>query len=168
MNPLHRYALLFVVELGMISGALHLLIQRWPGLALSITTATAWIDEGLLGLVSSEVSRNGNVLVYDGFAIQVILECVGTMEMTILLASIVALPTTWRKRAIGLLIGLPALYAFNVARVALLLIAGRHFPLTFDFFHIYLWQGTLILAVTAIWLFWMFKVVGDENGLVHP
>jgi len=165
MNPIHRFALLFVLQLCAYSVLLPLVTDRHPAIIRVITLLTAWVDFQILSLFTDRVTMTRNVLTFDRFSVEVVLECVGIMEMVILSASILAFPTSWGKRAIGLLIGLPMIYAFNLLRIIVLLLAGRFYPAVFDFLHVYFWQGTLIVMITLVWLFWVFKIVGNDGGL---
>jgi exosortase/archaeosortase family protein len=60
----------------------------------------------------------------------------------------------------------PTIYAFNLARIVMLLWVGRHANDYFEFIHVYFWQATLILVITSLWLVWIHLVVGDETGPV--
>jgi exosortase/archaeosortase family protein len=65
---------------------------------------------------------------------------------------------------VGLAAGFPAIYLFNLIRIASLLVIGRHDRELFEFLHLYFWQGTLILLVSSCWLAWLFLVVGREES----
>ena len=47
----------------------------------------------------------------------------------------------------------------NIARIAALLVAQRNFGSTFEFLHLYFWQGTMIAMVASTWLIWVLWVV---------
>ena len=72
-------------------------------------------------------------------------------------------PTHLRDKGIGILLGLPILYALNVLRILVLLVAGSQFPESFEFMHIYFWQATLVLMVSAVWLLWIFTIVQNDT-----
>ena len=78
-----------------------------------------------------------------------------------------AFPTTWGKTAIGFLLGLPLIYAMNLARIVMLLYVGRDFPNLFEFMHIYFWQVTMIAMVSGTWLAWVIWVVRGD-GVARP
>ena len=99
------------------------------------------------------------------FMFMIIPEC-GAMEIfAIFLAAVIAFPTTWRKRIIGILGGLPLMYAVNIFRLACLgfigaYSGGGHW---FDFFHHFVWQGVYIIFVVAVWLGWIELVVRKRH-----
>ena len=79
--------------------------------------------------------------------------------MVIFSACVLAYPASLREKLIGLPLGAAAIIAFNLIRIIALLIVGRHQPALFDFFHLYFWQGTLVLLVAAVWLAWLQLIV---------
>jgi exosortase/archaeosortase family protein len=88
--------------------------------------------------------------------------------MMIYAACVLAFPTSWRKKGLGLLLGIPAIYIFNLLRILCLLVVGRFANSTFDFFHLYFWQATLIIMITSVWLLWIYAIVRDETDSSLP
>lgn len=95
------------------------------------------------------------------FIFVVIPDCGAIPTMVIYLAAVLAFPTRWWKRLVGVLAGLPILYGVNVLRLACLGVIGSYTGAgeEFDFYHEYVWQGLYILFVVALWLIWMEVVV---------
>lgn len=163
-NPAYRFVLSFALLLGAEVLLYPMITKRWFFLIEGLTTWTAHIEWALLKLFSSEAALDGNLVQLGGFAVRIIEECTGVFEVIIFVAAVLAFPTTWQKRAIGLGLGIPILYLFNVVRILVLILVGRYEPQIFEFMHIYFWQATLILMITSVWLLWIFKVVrGDEE-----
>ena len=79
-------------------------------------------------------------------------------------AALLAFPTTWTKALLGFLIGFPMIYAMNILRICLLLVAGRYMGESFDLIHVYFWQVTMIAMVASTWLFWVVWVVRRDYG----
>ena len=70
---------------------------------------------------------------------------------------------------VGLLLGCPLIYLFNVARIAGLIAVGRYWHEAFEFMHLYFWQATMIVMITSVWLLWIVKVVQREDQTApHP
>lgn len=95
------------------------------------------------------------------FRFEIIPEC-GAMEIfAIYLAAVLAFPTTWLKRIIGVVAGLPLMYAVNIFRLACLAFIGAYTSggQWFDFAHHFVWQGVYIIFVVAVWLGWIELVV---------
>ena len=97
------------------------------------------------------------------FNVLIIEECTGIFEVLIFLAAVLAYPTGWVDKLIGIALGVPILYAFNIARILVLLWVGRFHNELFEFMHIYFWQATLILMITSVWLLWILKVVRRDE-----
>ena len=93
------------------------------------------------------------------FGVTIVDECTGIFEILIYTAAVLAFPTTWRLRCLGLALGAPLIYAFNVARITLLIVIGYLLPGVFDFMHVYFWQTTMVVMITAVWLLWVLRVV---------
>ena len=158
-NPAYRFVGLFGIYLVVVAIAYPLLTERWVAPVKFMTTLTARIDYLLLAMVSDDAKLDGNLVSLGEFGVRIIAECTGIFEVLIFLAAVLAYPTSWAKRAIGIGLGIPILYAFNVVRILVLIAVGRHWIELFDFMHLYFWQATLILMITSVWLLWIFKVV---------
>ncbi|NLN94148.1 MAG: archaeosortase/exosortase family protein [Candidatus Hydrogenedens sp.] len=88
-------------------------------------------------------------------------ECGAIEIMAIFVAAILAFPTLWRKRMIGLVAGIPIMYGVNIFRLTVLAIIGAvdQSRVWFNFAHEYLWQAVYIIFVVAVWLVWVEYVV---------
>jgi archaeosortase B (VPXXXP-CTERM-specific) len=167
-NPTWRFLALFAVYLGAVGTLLPLGLKTFPAINRVLVTATAAIEYALLVPFTDEASLTDTHVQFGSFGVQIISECTGLFEVAIYAACVLAFPTSWRKRGLGLLLGFPAIYAFNILRIICLLIVGRYAHRSFDFFHLYFWQGTLILMITSVWMLWIYLVVRDETGSSLP
>ena len=163
-NPAYRFVGLFALYLAVITLAYPWLSQRWIGPLRAITAATAEIEHALLSLLSEEASISENLVQLGSFGVRIIAECTGIFEALIFLAAVLAYPTSWAKKLIGIGFGVPILYAFNLLRILVLIWVGRYRHDLFDFMHLYFWQATLILMITSVWMLWIFKVVRHEES----
>jgi exosortase H (IPTLxxWG-CTERM-specific) len=163
-DPAHGLAV-FLLRFLLYLAAASALVLRIPPVALNpLKEATAALVAGVFRVFTERVAHHGDVVSFDGFAVRIVSECFGLLEMAIFAAAVLAFATTWRKRGLGLLLGLPAIYAFNLLRIAMLLVVGRSSPALFEFAHVYFWQATLILVITSLWLLWIRFVVRDETS----
>ena len=107
-------------------------------------------------LGGAETTASGNLVTGPGIALQVIEECTGAYEMIIFAAAVLAFPTGWRKKGLGMLLGLPLLYAINILRMMLLAWVQAHGSRRlFDFMHVYFWQATLVLMILGVFILWI-------------
>ncbi len=162
-NPANRFVVLFLVYLGALAWLYPKASIRFAGAVDFMSALTARLGGASLALFSDAIQYREKLIFYGGFAVEIIEECTGLYEMLIYAAAVMAFPTTLVKKGIGLLFGIPTLYAINVARIVFLVWVGRFYPDVFDFMHLYFWQATLILMITSVWLLWIFKVVRREN-----
>ncbi|MEK7794401.1 MAG: hypothetical protein AAB353_07720, partial [Candidatus Hydrogenedentota bacterium] len=84
----------------------------------------------------------------------------GAIELfSIFIAAVLAFPTTWAHRIVGLSLGVPVMYALNLLRLSTLAYIGAYDPTPgkkwFHFFHEYVWQGVFIVFVVVVWLCWI-------------
>lgn len=150
-----RFAVLFVVLFGGLYGAFaywdvarEYVVDPWTRF---VATTARWallpFQEGL--------QHDGNFLFVRGYGIEIIDGCNGITPLSLLVAGVLAFPTTWRARAVGLLIGVPVVVVVNLVRIAALWFLGLHYPDWFDRSHIYIAQAFVILATGGFWLWWL-------------
>jgi archaeosortase B (VPXXXP-CTERM-specific) len=167
-NPTFRFIGLFSLYLGILAALLPIGFQKFPGIIDFAIRSTAKLEYWILWLFSDQVSSTGTAVYFGHFAVQIITECTGLFEMVIYAACVLAFPTSWRKKGLGLLLGIPAIYVFNLLRIVCLLVVGRYANSMFDFFHLYFWQATLIIMITSVWLLWIYVIVRDETDPSLP
>jgi len=162
-NPAYRFVLLFLPYLAFVSILYPLVVEHYFGIVQAFIEATAAIEYGIFAIFSDDVELNDKLVHFNGFAVKIIDECTGIYEMLIFGAAVLAFPTTWAKRGVGIAMGCPLIYLFNIVRIAMLIVVGRYWPAAFDFMHLYFWQGTMIIWIVSIWLLWIVKVVQDDE-----
>ena len=154
-----RFPVLLLVYLGAF-GLLFSTVLRESYHAANgwLSLLTAGAVHSVLGLFAN-TGLDGAYVSYDGFPVEIVGECVGVYEVVIFCACVLAYPASVRSKLIGLPIGTFAILAFNLVRIIGLLVVGRHQPEWFGFFHLYFWQGTLVLLVATVWLGWLQLIV---------
>jgi archaeosortase B (VPXXXP-CTERM-specific) len=117
--------------------------------------AVAFLADGMLRAVGMRSSLEGVTIRVPGFSVSVVDQCTVVYESALLVAAILAFPATTRQRGTGIILGVVALSALNVVRVANLVLVGAWFPGWFPVLHLYVWQAIIAGAVVAIWLGWI-------------
>lgn len=167
--PTYRFAVLFLAflfSIAMLYSGLRLRFGSYFGVTETVTAQAVY---HLMSLFSSEMTlKNGTILSFGSFPVKIIEECSGIYEALLLGSALLAFPTTWYKTALGFAIGFPLIYAMNITRIAALLVIGRYFPRSFEFLHIYFWQGTMIAMVASTWLIWVLWVVRGDGVVGGP
>lgn len=169
-NPAYRFVLLFLPYLGLVSFVYPLFVRHYNPVVQWFILKTAQFEGLLFGLFGADTRVDEKLVFFGHFAVKIIDECTGIYEMLIFSAAVLAFPTDWLRKAIGVLLGCPLIYLFNVLRIAVLMIVGRYWPFAFDFMHLYFWQATMIVMITSVWLLWIIVVVraNDEEEVATP
>lgn len=163
ISPVVRFVVLFLVLLILISIGFSQLFTRYHDKILWLMEGTAMISGAILSLFSDSVHYSGVYVSYKGFSVEIIDECTGLFEMLIYLAAVLSFSTTIRKKLLGIAMGLPAIFVFNLVRITILLVAGASSMELFNFMHLYLWQVTLIIMISTIWIGWLYLVVYRDS-----
>ena len=163
LSPVLKFIILFLVGLAVFGGLYAHVTASYHDSLIPLMKATAHISGFVLSIFSDEVFYQGKHCAFHGFMVEIIDECTGLLEMVIYFAAVLSFSTTIRKKLLGLLIGLPAIYLFNVLRITLLIVVGAFWPAAFDFMHLYFWQGTLIIMIGSVWVGWLYLVVYREK-----
>ena len=151
-----RFFILFVVILvTLFTAELTQPVQN--AVVLPWTEALARISAGLITLFDSHVAAFGKILqnTTNGFAVSIEAGCNGIEAAIILIAAMLAFPTPWKHRVIGILAGLSAVQALNIVRVISLFYLGQWNMKAFEWAHLYLWQALIMLDVLIVWLIWI-------------
>ena len=167
-NPATRFVFFFVIILGIQSLVYPVMKAEFPGMVKGMILGTAHIEFWILDLFSDDASVSGRVVSYGGFPVKIIEECTGLYEVIIFSSAVLAYPTSWKNKGLGLLVGTPLIYFFNILRILVLIIVGNFYHRSFEFMHLYFWQATMIAMITGVWLLWIVKVVRRETTALHP
>jgi exosortase H (IPTLxxWG-CTERM-specific) len=130
-------------------------VQQW--FVIPWTDTLAAISAGLVKVFDPTVIAEGNVLqsAHNGFAVAIEAGCNGVEATIVLVAAMLAFPAPWKRKLVGLAIGILAVQGLNVVRVISLFYLGQwNFDL-FEFAHQYVWQALIMLDVLVVWLLWV-------------
>jgi exosortase H (IPTLxxWG-CTERM-specific) len=168
--PTYRFAVTFLALLVGIGLSYPWLRLRYGGALLRLQDATALLVYHLAALFSADVqlSPEAPTVIFRSFPTRIIEECTGLYQAMLLGAALLAFPTTWRKTLVGFALGIPLIYALNVVRLAMLLWIGHHFRDSFEFVHVYLWQGTTIVILASVLYVWVRWVVREDGAPPRP
>lgn len=151
-----RFFLTFVVlqltlfGINMLGVVQQHVILPWTGLLARACVA-------LVTLFDSTAAAAGKVLwnTVTGFGVSIEPGCNGIEACIVLFAAVMAFPSTWRHKLIGLALGFVAVQGLNVVRVISLFYLGQWNTQVFNFAHEYLWQALIMLDVLIVWLLWV-------------
>jgi len=157
---MRRFALTFLVLLIL----LFAFELAPPGQAVVVpwTELVAKASAGLVTAFDGNAFSQGKILYnpVTGFAVAIEAGCNGVEAMLVLLAGILAYPSPWRSKAIGIAIGVVAIQALNLVRIVSLFYLGQWNAQWFEWAHLYVWQALIMLDALIVWLLWMRTVPG--------
>lgn len=166
-RPVFKFILKFLVLLALVGILFSQFISHFHNQMLWLMDLTATLVGNTMSIFSDNVSFGGDKIIFKGFPVEIIDECTGLFEALIFIAAVLAFSTSLKKKLIGITLGVPAIYLFNIMRIIFLLMAGAASQRLFDFMHLYFWQGTLIIMISAVWVGWLFLVVYHEKKSVN-
>jgi exosortase H (IPTLxxWG-CTERM-specific) len=98
-----------------------------------------------------------------GLAFKIIPECTPLFTAVLFLSFVLFHTATIRQKAIGLAMGIPALYLGNLLRLTLTFMVSRYDHRLFDVFHVYLGQVFTMFLVILACIVWMKWLNGKES-----
>ena len=120
------------------------------------TDTLAAISADLVKRFDPAVIAAGNVLQSsNGFAVAIEAGCNGVEASIVLVAAMLAFPAPWKRKLIGLAVGILAVQGLNIVRVISLFYLGQWSLEAFEFAHQYVWQALIMLDVLIVWLLWV-------------
>ena len=151
-----RFFLLFLLIQGVLFAA-ELTQPIQQALVIPFTESIAGLSAWLVHLFDDQVLSYG-VTLWDrqsGFGVSIEAGCNGVEAMIVLVAAIVAFPTRWRHKLIGIAIGVVAIQAMNLLRIISLFYLGQWSQTAFEWGHLYVWQALIMLDVLIVFLVWL-------------
>src|SRR4029450_5653233 len=162
-----RFFLLFVLLLAVLFG-LELTPWAQDWFVLPWTSALASISTWIVTLFGGNAIAAGKITrsPTNGFAVSIEAGCNGVEATLVLLAAMLAFPAPWKHKIVGFVIGVLAVQLLNIVRVISLFYLGQWNFEAFEWAHLYVWQGLIMLDVLIVWLSWVRRGPrGDDDRL---
>lgn len=139
---------LFYLEL--LNGVQHAVIAPF-------TSLLAKISAEIIQFFDSSAQANGVIIqnIHTGFGVQIEPGCNGVEACIVLIAAVVAFPSSWLTKIIGIVLGIIAIQAVNILRIISLFYLAQWDQSLFEFAHLYLWQALIMLDVLIVFLIWV-------------
>jgi exosortase H (IPTLxxWG-CTERM-specific) len=151
----------YVIFVAFIIVTFSIFITPWgkDELAKPLNRLIAIISAGVLSAFGVEAHASSNNIVSAVTTVKIKEGCNGVYATMILLGGIIAYPTSLRKKLLGAVLGVVALFAVNLVRVLTLFFLSAYYPSLFDEAHLYIWQFAIIIIGGLFWLVWYDKIV---------
>ena len=153
--PGRRPVVAFLLKCLAYWGVALLVVSRVPAVerfGIDITISTL---QAVFALFRQPVERFGSSLFALGTSVEIVADCSPHMPFLIFAAVILAFPSSWRQRLIGILFGAVVIHLFNTVRIVTLIWVLAWRRQWFDFVHVYLWQTGTILIVFITFALWL-------------
>jgi exosortase H (IPTLxxWG-CTERM-specific) len=158
----NRKALRFLALFALFFGIFYLVFGIAPGVRLSLikpyTELLAKAVAAIINLFGAGATVLDTQVMSPRFSITIAMGCDGVEASSLFLAGVLAFPTSWRARLIGIAVGVPLIHAINLARLVGLYYAGVYLPTFVEELHVYVAQTIVILLSTAILIIWLERV----------
>lgn len=156
------FVLFFVIMMALFTVELLPLGQQY--FVTPLTSGLAAVSGVLIDLLGRDVLTQ-DVIIYDlnaRFAIEIAAGCNGVEAMILLTAAILAFPSPWKHKLIGIALGWIAIQGLNLVRIVSLFFLGLWNETAFEWAHLYLWQALIMLDALVVWLLWIRALPARE------
>jgi len=144
---------------GLIFGVTYFLFGIAPGVRTGILRPYTWLlarlVTAIVNLFGAGAVAAGTLVKSERFSMDIAMGCDGVEACCFFLAGVLAFPTAWRAKLIGLGLGIPLIQLINVGRLVGLFYAGTYLPSLEEELHVYVAQTVVILFSTAILVYWL-------------
>ena len=160
-----RFFLLFLLIQGVLFTA-ELTPPAQQYVVQPFTSGLAWVSAQLIELTGRDIIATGVIIrdVSTQFAVEIAAGCNGVEAMILLIAAMLAFPSPWRYKLIGILVGLSAIQVLNLARIVSLFFLGMWNETAFEWAHLYIWQALIMLDALIVWLLWLRALPRKDSG----
>lgn len=157
-----RVAIIFVASLAataVVSGEVG---GAWLDAFCALLAQIAGFALTLLGVPASS---DGAIVGADAFSAVIVQECSALDVIILFGAAVLVYPASIGARLRGLLLGVAALFALNIARIVSLILIGIHYPDSLEDAHLWVWQTAMALAAIGLWMLWIpSATIGKASG----
>jgi archaeosortase B (VPXXXP-CTERM-specific) len=162
----NREVVKFIVLLLVFTVIFHVIYQYFIiGKEHFLRETTALIVGFCLNLLGAGNTVNGaDIIFVSAPAFNLIYGCIGVYPIMVFVACVLAYPTTFRNKIIGIVPGVILLYVIEIVRLTFLGVINLHYPDLFDVTHVYLWQATLVIFVLLLLFLWITRIVEREEA----
>jgi exosortase H (IPTLxxWG-CTERM-specific) len=158
-QAIKKFGVIFVL----LCSVFYVISNLTPGSFAPLNNYNAAVMGFLLQALGLQPMVQDDLVVAGGFGIKVIAECSAIFVFILFVSFVLAYPTSVKKKAIGLLFGIPTLFAVNTLRLMVVFLAGLWYPDLFEYVHVYFWQTITIILVFIACLAWLHLVVMVET-----
>ena len=124
----------------------------------------AQVSGWILGILGYDVEVNHTLVSTPGFAVQIAHGCDAIQICALYSAAVIAFPVGWRRKLLGLVLGIAWLQLLNQVRIVSLVLIGRCCHAIFDDAHFKIWPTFLIIVTVISWMIWVRWATREAPG----
>jgi len=155
-----RAWLWFLVSLSVLMGVL---VWARPFTDSKLTAWLASASAMLLRMAGIEATVHGTTLNTSVGALEIVRECTGVYPMALYIAAVLAVPTSWSRKLLGIGLGFVAIQLANIVRIISLLFFRRWWPEAFETVHLVVWQSLMVFWIVLFWILWATAIAGKQR-----
>lgn len=158
-----RFLSLFILIFGAFYFLFNVVIGSWFDIFRPILELQARAVVTIVNFFGATAWAESDIVYSPAYSIRIARGCDGVEALSFFLAGVLAFPTSGRAKLTGIAIGITLIQVINIVRLALLYYFGLYFPSIFEEVHIYAGQALVILASTAIFIFWLDRFAAGHR-----
>ncbi len=153
---IRRFALTYLILMGTFFLLIGLKpIQDIVDLNGLYSRGVVILTSKILGMLGISSSYQGTVITLPSIALDVRFGCNGLEAVMIYAVAVIAFPSPWKKKLIGILGGFVVIQVINILRIVSLAYSAIHFKSLFEYIHIYVAQGLMIAVSLGIFFVYL-------------
>jgi exosortase/archaeosortase family protein len=129
------------------------------------TQGIVMTTSAILNLISIPCTYYGSVIQLSSIALDIKFGCNGLEAVMIYSIAVVAFPSSWKNKLMGIFSGFIVIQVLNILRIVALAYSGVHFRSFFEYIHIYVAQGVMVAIALAIFAVYLHYAKTDEEAV---
>ena len=127
------------------------------------TTGVVLATAKILGIIGIHCTHQGSIISLPSIALDIKFGCNGLEAVMIYSVAVIAFPSSWKNKLLGIIAGFLVIQVVNVLRIAALAYSGVHFRKLFDYIHIYVAQGMMIAVSLGVFFLYLHYARNDSR-----
>ena len=145
---------------GSLAVLIQVLVWARPFTDTQLTKWIATVTAATLRLAGFEGTAHGTLISSSFGTVEIVRECTGVYPTAMFIAAVLAYPTTWTRKILGIVGGALSIQAINIVRVISLAYILKRFPDVFETAHLVVWQSLIVFFTVLLWVIWAVEFGG--------
>ena len=120
-----------------------------------VSSFFASVTAGILNVFGQEATAKGMDIISPAYSLSIKKGCDSIAPIMLVVTGVLLFPAEWKKKIIGIGIGIGALFLLNLIRIISLYYIGIHAPDLFEFMHVEFWQVVFIGLAILYFFYWL-------------